>query len=354
MVLHAKSFRAHATRQRLRSHHLRDAHLEALTLQEELKNHKLCLKRNFYRHVNGKRVKTDYHAMSFKAHAMRPRLRSHHLRDAHQEWLTLQEHLMLQKVLLQKHQKPLLKDHTKLANGKRVRTDYHVMSFNCHAMRKKLRSHHSRDAHQEWLTLQEQPMLQKPLPKDLTKLANGKRVRMDYHVMSFNCHAMRKKPRSHHSRDAHQEVLTLQEYLRLQKLLLNRNFYQHANGKRVKMELNVMSFKAHATRKKPKSHHLRDAHQEWLTLLEEPMLQKTLRKLGPLLNTQHTLEVLQRILSLHQYALITRAKMVPHAIRSSPLAKNLERSHHLRDALLEALIPPEEPMPHHPLRKKPR
>jgi len=84
------------------------------------------------------------------------------------------------------------------------------------------------------------------------------------------------------------------------------------------------------------------------------MLQKTLRKLGPLLNTQHTLEVLQRILSLHQYALITRAKMVPHAIRSSPLAKNLERSHHLRDALLEALIPPEEPMPHHPLRKKPR
>jgi hypothetical protein len=286
MVLHAKSFRAHATRQRLRSHHLRDAHLEALTLQEELKNHKLCLKRNFYRHVNGKRVKTDYHAMSFKAHAMRPRLRSHHLRDAHQEWLTLQEHLMLQK-----HQKPLLKDHTKLANGKRVRTDYHVMSFNCHAMRKKPKSHHLRDAHQEWLTLQEQLMLQKPL--------------------------------------------------------LNRNFYQHANGKRVKMELNVMSFKAHATRKKPKSHHLRDAHQEWLTLLEEPMLQKTLRKLGPLLNTQHTLEVHQRILSLHQYALITRAKMVPHAIRSSPLAKNLERSHHLRDALLEALIPPEEPMPHH-------
>ena len=170
---------------------------------------------------------------------------------------------------------------------------------------------------------------------------------MVLHAKSFRAHATRQRLRSHHLRDAHLEALTLQEELKNHKLCLKRNFYQHANGKRVKMELNVMSFKAHATRKKPKSHHLRDAHQEWLTLLEEPMLQKTLRKLGPLLNTQHTLEVHQRILSLHQYALITRAKMVPHAIRSSPLAKNPERFHHLRDAQLEALIPPEEPMPHH-------
>jgi len=104
------------------------------------------------------------------------------------------------------------------------------------------------------------------------------------------------------------------------------------------MVLHAMLFKAHAMKLRPRNHHSKDALQEQLSHLErlkalklkkrKKIKRRRKKKLKLLWPNTHTLLVdLQRIQLAHLFALITRVKTEHHAIRLSHHAKNLEKYH---------------------------
>ena len=235
-------------------------------------------------------------------------------------------------------------------NGKRVKMVPHAMSSKAHVMNKQLRSQWVlRNAHQEVLIHQGKLSQRKLSPKvALIKHAPGKKAKMAPHVTSSKAHVMIQSLKSLLMLlNAQLEWLTHRGMLSHQRHSLNRNFYQHANGKRVKMVPHVTSSKALVMRQRLKSQWaLKNAHQEWSIHRGELRHQN----LSP--NTQLSQEVHQRIQLPLQSAHITGVKTVLHATRLSHHAKNPEKSHNSRDAQLETLYHLEEPMLHLPPRKK--